>query len=254
MYKDVGFSTDNPIPTLCLCSKDDMKKAKEQLLQSTLSWKNLEEIRTAINKYIARIQPLERTKEYPIVIPNTLWASSQFDHDFTNFKIGQYWLERMGRIKMGYLSPAHINIKIVDEDTNLADEKLRRLSNTIKGLHASEVFNEIRNYQKEQNSDTIQVSIQELASNLSMHSNKLLDCLLWCEKYSILRIQEDVRCRIAFTRLTEVQYLFRQLRRYSQHELAFHVILNATRELLRNNGLKKERAILFPILENNKRL
>lgn len=52
MYIDAGFSESNPIPTLCLCSKDDIKKAKEQLLQSTLSWKNLEEIRVAINSYI----------------------------------------------------------------------------------------------------------------------------------------------------------------------------------------------------------
>ena len=95
MYIDAGFSESNPIPTLCLFSKDDIKKAKEQLLQSTLSWKNLEEIRVAINSYITKIQPIDKTKEYPVVVPNTLWANGQFDHDFTDFKIGQYWLERM---------------------------------------------------------------------------------------------------------------------------------------------------------------
>ena len=62
MYKAVGFSADNPIPTVCLCSKDDIKKAREQLLQNMLSWKNLEEIRVAINSYISHIQQLEKTK------------------------------------------------------------------------------------------------------------------------------------------------------------------------------------------------
>ena len=66
MYIDAGFSESNPIPTLCLFSKDDIKKAKEQLLQSTLSWKNLEEIRVAINSYITKIQPIDKTKEYPV--------------------------------------------------------------------------------------------------------------------------------------------------------------------------------------------
>ena len=33
MYKEVGFSVENPIPTICLWSKEDIKKAKEQLIQ-----------------------------------------------------------------------------------------------------------------------------------------------------------------------------------------------------------------------------
>ena len=134
MYEDVGFSVDNPIPTVCLCSKDDIKKAKEQLLQSMLSWKNLEEIRVAINTYISKIQTLEKTTEYPIVIPNTLWANGQFDHDFTDFKIGQYWLERMGRIKLGFLSPAHINITLLDseQEKQTLEEKQKNINKRIQ--------------------------------------------------------------------------------------------------------------------------
>ena len=239
MYKAVGFSTENPIPTVCLCSTDDIKKAREQLLQNTLSWKNLEEIRVAINSYIAHIQPLEKTKEYPIVVPNTLWANGQFDHDFTDFKIGQYWLERMGRIKMGYLSPAHINITILDNNSSESlEDKLKRLSSSTKGKLALDILYELRLIQNEQQSQTIQVSLQELASNMSMSLTRLLDSMIWCEKHSIIRIEEETRCHIAFTRLSEVGYM---LDRYSSHEVAFHIILNATRKLLQNNRLKIER-------------
>ena len=239
MYKAVGFSVNNPIPTVCLCSKDDIKKAREQLLQSMLSWKNLEEIRVAINTYISKIQSLEKTREYPIVIPNTLWANGQFDHDFTDFKIGQYWLERMGRIKLGFLSPAHINITLLDGEkgTQTLEGKLRKVSQTGKGKCATDILAEMRNIQKEQKSATIQVSIQELAANLSMSSARLLDCMIWCEKHSIIRIEEETRCRIAFTRLSEVSYMLRR----SSHDVAFHVILNATRALLGNNKLNVER-------------
>ena len=238
MYKEVGFSTENPIPTMCLCSKDDIKKAREQLLQNMLSWKNLEEIRVAITSYISHIQPLEKTKEFPIVVPNTLWANGQFDHDFTDFKIGQYWLERMGRIKMGYLSPAHINITILDNNSGESlEDKLKRLSPSIKGKVASGVLSELRLIQKEQQSKTIQVSLQKLASSMSMLSTKLLDCIIWCEKHSIIRIEEETRCHIAFTRLSEVGYM---LESNSSHDVAFHVILNATKELLKNSRLKIE--------------
>lgn len=239
MYKAVGFSVDNPIPTICLCSKDDIKKSKEQLLQSMLSWKNLEEIRVAINSYISKIQTVEKTKVYPIVIPNTLWANGQFDHDFTDFKIGLYWLERMGRIKLGFLSPVHINITLLDveQGKQTLEEKLKNISQTGKGKHAADILAELRNIQKEQKCETIQVSVQKLASNLSMGSARLLDCMIWCEKHSIIRIEEEVRCHIAFTRLSEVSYMLR----YDSHDVAFHVILNATRALLRNNRLNVEK-------------
>ena len=242
MYLDAGFSESNPIPTLCLCSKDDIKKAKEQLLQSTLSWKNLEEIRVAINSYITKIQPIDKTKEYPVVVPNTLWANGQFDHDFTDFKIGQYWLERMGRIKMGYLSPAHINITILDNnsaDSNeeTLEERIKRLSTSRSATYATAILAELRFIQTEQQNSNIQVSIQKLAAKLSMPSAKLLDCLVWCEKYKIIRIEQETRCHIAFTRLSEVSYMLGR----NSHEVAFHIILNATKSLLQNNGLKLEK-------------
>lgn len=242
MYVNAGFSESNPIPTLCLCSKDDIKKAKEQLLQNTLSWKNLEEIRVTIKSYITKIQSIDKTKEYPVIVPNILWANGQFDHDFTDFKIGLYWLERMRRIKMGYLSPAHINITILDN--NLADsheesceEKIRRLSASRRATHASAILAELRLIQTEQQNSNIQVSIHELAANLSMPSAKMLDSLIWCEKHKIIRIEQETRCHIAFTRLSEVSYMMGR----NSHEVAFHVILNATRLLLQNNGLKIEK-------------
>lgn len=242
MYIDAGFSESNPIPTLCLCSKDDIKKAKEQLLQSTLSWKNLEEIRVAINSYIKKIQSIDKTKEYPVVVPNTLWANGQFDHDFTDFKIGQYWLERMGRIKMGYLSPAHINITILDNNSvgsngGTLEERIKRFSTSHSATYASAILIELRLIQREQKNSNIQVSIQRLAANLSMPLAKLLDCLIWCEKHKIIRIEQETRCHIAFTRLSEVSYMLG----WNSHEVAFHVILNATRLLLQNNGLKLEK-------------
>ena len=148
----------------------------------------------------------------------------------------------MGRIKMGYLSPAHINITILDnnsEDANIEslEERIKRLSASRSFTHASAILAKLRLIRTEQHNSNIQVSIQKLAANLSMPSAKLLDCLIWCEKHKIIRIEQETRCHIAFTRLSEVSYMLGR----NSHEVAFHIILNATRSLLQNNGLKIEK-------------
>lgn len=61
--------------------------------------------------------------------------------------------------------------------------------------------------------------------------------MVWCEKYKIIRIEQETRCHIAFTRLSEVSYMLGR----NSHEVAFHIILNATKSLLQNNGLKLEK-------------
>ena len=230
MYEEVGFSAENPIPTLCLCSKEDMKKAKEQLLQGSISWKNLEEIREAIIQYITQIQTLEETANKPVVIPNTLWARSQFDFDFTDFRVGMYWLERMNRIRMGYLSSAHINVTVSEIEETLGILKNHRLTTD---YHSNEyrsfrLLAELEILYRQQGSETLQVSLQELSSKLALHPSKLVDCLLWCESKDYLRIEDKVRCRVAFTRLSEVAYMFS----WKARPVAFHVILNTVRTLL----------------------
>ena len=37
MYQMAGFSENNPIPTVCLYSPEDIRRSREQLLQSMLS-------------------------------------------------------------------------------------------------------------------------------------------------------------------------------------------------------------------------
>ena len=156
MYEEVGFSAENPIPTLCLCSKEDLKKAKEQLLQSSISWKNLEEIRETIVSYITRIQTVETTREKPVVLPNTLWARNQFDFDFTDFRIGLYWLERMNRIKMGYLSSAHINVTLLDVSETLpfVDSMKTHPTESKAAQLASRIMKELKVLYEQQGSET----------------------------------------------------------------------------------------------------
>lgn len=231
-YKLAGFSSANPIPALCLYSKDDIKRAREQLLQNQLSWANLEDIRKTINVYISGIQPLAKTEKYPIVIPNNLWRSSNNDFEYTDFKLGEYWLERLGRIKMGYLAPAHIKITINPK------KKVNTSSlNGEKSKNVKDVMDFLQGVSANQGSNTIQISLQEMAGNLSLHYSKLLDVLIFCKKKKYLTIDEDVRCRIANTRRDEVPYMLR----HNNVELALQLIINAVSELLGENKTGVER-------------
>lgn len=232
MYEMVGFSENNPIPTVCLYSPEDIRRSREQLLQSMLSWKNLEEIREEILKYISKIQSLETTKEIPVVVPSTLWSSSPFDFEHTDFKLGEYWLERMERIKMGYLSPAHITITIKESDVSNSP-----LLSSKEGESTKRIFNSILSISESKGSDTIQVSLQKLAGDLSIHPTKVLNELITCAKFKLLEINQEVKCRISNTRRDEVPYLLN----HPHVDLAFHVIINAAQKILEDNTLNKEK-------------
>lgn len=228
-YLLAGFSKDNPIPTLCLYSTEDIRKSREQLLESMLSWQNLEEIRSKILSYIANIQTIEQTKENPAVIPNNLWRSTPDDYECTSFKLGEYWLERMGRIKMGYLSPAHIAIKInnnaVAKDCGLSSDITEKLFNLLSGIAVSK------------HTDVIQVSIQKIATELHCHQSVIFNELVACSKLGLLTIVDEVRFRIANTRRDEVPYMLKN----KNVDLAFHIITDAAENILKDNKLNKEK-------------
>ncbi|MBR8720750.1 ATP-dependent DNA helicase Rep [Bacteroides pyogenes] len=233
MYIDAGFSPENPIPTVCLYSTEDIKRSREQLLQSMLSWKNLEEIRQDIFKYISEIQSIAKTKVTPVVIPNTLWSSSPYDFDHTDFRLGEYWLERMERIKMGYLSPAHITVTILERDASDSP-----LLSSKEGAISKKVHQLLVSISEEKMSDTIQISLQKIAGDLSLHPTKVLNELIYLAKYKLISLRQEVRCRIADTRRDEVPYMLN----HSSIDLAFHVILNAADRILQDNEINIEKS------------
>lgn len=233
MYLKAGFSEEKPIPTVCLYSKQDIKKLRDLLVKSELSWPKLEEIRLAIKAYIEQIQPLEKTQKHPIVIPNNLWKKDDDDSNHTDLKIGMYWLDKLGRIEMGYLAPAHISLElnnvsreglVFDLDQNSQE---RESLMTCLDLAASQ-----------QGSQTIQVSLNELSSELSTPYAKLLNLLIECVKLQLIKIKQTVPCRVTKTRWDEVDYMIKN----KTIHLALHIVIDAVEKLLSKNKLNVERS------------
>lgn len=233
MYLKAGFSEENPIPTVCLYSKQDIKKLRDLLVKSELSWPKLEEIRLAIKAYIEQIQPLEKTQKHPIVIPNNLWKKDDGDSNHTDLKIGMYWLEKLERIEMGHLAPAHISLELNNVSReglvfDLAQNSQERESlMTCLDLAASQ-----------QGSQTIQVSLSELSAELSTPYAKLLNLLLECVKLQLIKIKQTVPCRVTKTRLDEVAYMIKN----KTIHLALHIVIDAVEKLLSENKLNVERS------------
>lgn len=233
MYLKAGFSEENPIPTVCLYSKQDIKKLRDLLVKSELSWPKLEEIRLAIKAYIEQIQPLKKTQKHPIVIPNNLWKKDDDDSNHTDLKIGMYWLEKLGRITMGYLAPAHISLElnnvsrkgIVFDLAQKSQERERLM--TCLDLAASQ-----------QGSQTIQVSLNELSAELSIPYQKLLNLLIECVKLQLIKINQTVQCRVTKTRWGEVAYMIEN----KTIHLALHIVVDAVEKLLSENKLNVERS------------
>ena len=203
-YEAAGFVGDKLLPTICLVSKEDFKKAKELLIKSMLGWSNLNDIRKSILDYIKPLQTVEQTQKTPIVVPQNLWKKDKLDDSYTDFKLGMYWLENMERIKTGFLCPSHVNVSITDKKVTSRDAgNVKTLANAFK------VYDYIKTHYKPLNEGLIQVSINDLRCEVNLGYQAVLNALIICTKKKWLRLEQDMRCEISMTRSSETSYWLR---------------------------------------------
>lgn len=208
-YIDAGFSRDKVLPTACLVSKEDFKKAKELLIKSMLSWTNLNEIRKTVLDYIASIQSLEETEQNPIVIPSNLWKKDKIDDTYTAFRVGLFWLESMNRFRTGYLSPAHINLSILKKNVAEPSQNGRSISQK----NAYDVYTYIAGLDKEGTEKQLQVSVNDIRRELNMGNRSVLNAIVTCTKNEWLRLEQSMRCSITMIRNSETAYILRNSQR-----------------------------------------
>lgn len=230
-YEAAGFVGDKLLPTICLVSKEDFKKAKELLKKSMLSWSDLNDIRKAIIDYIKPLQSIEQTQTSPIVVPQNLWKKDNTDDSFTDFKLGMYWLESMERIKMGFLCPSHVNISIINKDVSSQD-----IGNLKSVANAYKVYDYIRTNYKPLNEGMIQVSINDLRCGVNIGYEAVLNALILCTKKKWLRLEQDMRCEISLTRSSETSYILS----HKDTNVTLNIIFAAVLKLLSEQEVHKE--------------
>ena len=230
-YEAAGFGGEKLLPTICLCSKEDFRKAKELLLKGMLSWTDLNKINKAILSYIKPLQSLESTLKSPIVVPNNLWKKQMIDDSYTDFKLGMFWLERLQRIRMGFLCAAHINISILDINIQSNNRMIRLMADR----KAYKIYDYIRTNCKPAEDKIVQVSVNELRSNIGMGSSAIVDAIIRCSKFRWLRMEQDMRCAVSMTRSSETTYMLS----HQYEKFALSIIFDSVRKLL--NGKQPHR-------------
>lgn len=231
-YESAGFVGNKLLPTVCLVSKEDFKKAKELLIKGMLSWSNLNDIRKNVMDYIKRIQPLKETITKPVVLPLDLWRKDKMDDSYTSFRLGLYWLECLERLKLGFTCPSHINIRLNPKYENTysrRDSKTSVYSKVYDYIHA--------NYAQAEN-DVCQIPISELKDGLHIGLHKLLDSLVRCVAAGWMQIEQDMLCEITTTRTTEVLHRIDR-----DTSVTLDIIFDAISTILRGANINDEYVI-----------
>lgn len=216
-YEDAGFGENDPIPALCLTSKEDFRKLKELLVKSQMSWSNLTDAKEKIVEYIQRFQTIEETKTSPIVVPFSVWVKNAEDfNDTTASRLAFHWLEHIGCIKQGYLSQASLDITINDDEKNQ--------SYTMKG---NPVYVYLVNHAQEKGKRSL-VSMNEMRESLRMSMPRIMHQIILCMEKGLLELNETMNCKLVPRRYCEANYMIN----HNVNNFALHIVFEGIRNLL----------------------
>ena len=227
MYELVGFNESNPIPTLCLYSSEDIKRLRDLQHKSAMAWTDLEDIRHRLYAFISSVRSLEEAKSHAVGIPNNFWRKDDDDNSFTNFKLGLYWLERMGRIRLGYYTMGQILIKLSDNWEDIVADHPRSLENPTSSTDRMMAYlKKIK--EKFPHDALIQLPLQEITGALKQPMMKALNTLVQGQKQNLFTIEQKMRCKVARKRKGEVDYL----RTHHKFQGALQIVFNTVEDLL----------------------
>ncbi|HUM50619.1 MAG TPA: UvrD-helicase domain-containing protein [Chitinophagales bacterium] len=201
-----GYNNDeNPIRTLCLTAPNDFGNLKDQLLKSRISWHEIKEIKMVLEEYIKRFKPLVNNDISPAAVPFNLYSvsSGKVDEMLDNkFRIALHWLERLNRIKLGYFTITHLEIKAAlvktlnDKIINFPDKDIEKACRAILILTSNaDLENEV-----------VQVSIISLRSISKLSHDKLFSALIRAHNICFIKLMQEVLIEPTKLRANEINY------------------------------------------------
>lgn len=204
---EAGFNNDeNPIRTLCLTAKDDFANLKQQLDRSRISWPEIKEIKLLLEKYIVRFKPLNSKTDIPVAVPFNLYSidGEQRDIDIndTKFRIALHWLEKLGRIKLGYFTITHLEFdaaslkNLANRVDKCPDKDSRRVCDAI--LNLMEYI--------DSTNEVIQLSSASLRSITKLSHENLFKALQKNHSAGILKLLQEIVIEPTDIRREEINY------------------------------------------------
>jgi RecQ family ATP-dependent DNA helicase len=200
-----GFnSTTNPIKAFCLADGDDFKNLKTQLHKSRITWEDIKTTKALLEKYISKFKTLEVNNEMPVAVPFTLAsldAGGSDDEADNKFRIALHWLEKLGRIKLGYFTITHLDISkesvklLASKLNDIAEEDVKKVCSVLVA---------IANTQPEEGS-TLQVPLSTLRSETKFGLEKLFKNLLIAHKTGLVELKQEIAAKHTEQRTAEVK-------------------------------------------------
>jgi ATP-dependent DNA helicase RecQ len=180
LYKDVGFSKDNPIKTKCFFTASDFNFLRDRLQNNQITWNHLIRINKVVFEYLEKFKPLIEDDENAFPLPLDLLDDypefKEVREKETFFRICLYWLEKLKRIALGVFTPTHLPIKIYTENHNFKSVK-----NQNDKLLLEKFYNELSAYKKDNfpDAENIMIGVQELKNRIGINNNKELMTLIF---------------------------------------------------------------------------
>ena len=200
MYEALGFGPDNPLPTVCLYSKEDFRRHADKLKTGELVWSDLKELHEKILSFARELKMLDHMQKVPIVIPTNFWSKGD-SGDVTSLRLALYWLERLNRIKLKYSRPACICISLTGRD--YVDGRTMSARNR----RARAVYERVHQIATQRGNTRIQVQLSELRVHGTVSARQVMDGLIDCAKAGALEILQSIRCEISRYRESETRYI-----------------------------------------------
>jgi RecQ family ATP-dependent DNA helicase len=210
-----GFnSTTNPIKAFCLADTDDFKNLKTQLHKSRITWEDIKTTKALIEKYVSKFKALEVSTDMPVAVPFTLAsldAGGSDDEADNKFRIALHWLEKLGRIKLGYFTITHLDIS--KESVKLLAAKLNDIvEEDVKKVCS--VLVAIGSAQPDEGS-TLQVPLSTLRSETKFGLEKLFKNLLIAHKTGLVELKQEIAAKHTEQRTAEVKAAMNTTSKYN---------------------------------------
>ena len=241
-----GFNnTTNPIKAFCLADTDDFKKLKDQHHKSRITWENIKSTKALLEKYISKFKPLEVDNEMPVAVPFTLASldAGGSDDDADNkFRIALHWLEKLGRVRLGYFTITHLDVskasvKALNVKLNeIADEDVKKVCSVLYNIGSTQP----------DEGETLQVPISTLRSDTKFGLDKIFKNLLIAHKTNLIELRQEIAAKHTEQRTAEVKYsMTSTFKSYTTLDVAF----NFAEQILSQTPLNDSRVFEGDVLE-----
>ena len=204
-----GFSSQQPIQAKCLVTPDEFRHLRDQLHGSMLSWNAVADTQKAVHQYVARFRPLapfapDDPLPLPLDLPQTETDAAESDGAIaTQFRLALYWLERAGRLRLGYYTPATLPVCLLD----------KARYDRIEKDDAREQVKQLVAYVREQargEQSTVALSLEDARTKLKISLSKLMMRLVQAQWCQALRVERTIRLEVTDLRQTEIQHWLEQ--------------------------------------------